>query len=207
MVFYLFWLETLIISVFNALKIFFCRGDEFDTKLETSTHKYAGVHVKYGSHFGTALGYLIVRIGIFFFYLIFIVVFIGFIMTAESSGHEVMNTLLFFNKSFNYALGGFVLNQAIQFIFNFLLNDDFKRTHARDFAAIFDGRQIIIHIAVVIGGVFGGFFGGAFSNDTGGFHANQMTVYLFVISIFCLVKTIFEVLKYKGLTMNMMTRK
>ncbi len=206
-VFYLFWLETLIISVFNALKIVFCRGDESDIRLETSTHKYAEIHVKYGSHIRKALGYLLIRIGIFFFYLLFIVVFIGFIITPSSGNHEVLDTMLFFNTSFNYALGGFILNQALQFIFNFILNDDFKRTHASDFAAIFDGRQIIIHIAVVIGGVFGGFYSGAFNNDSGGFHPSQMGIYLFIISVFCIVKTIFEVLKYKGLTSNMLIRK
>lgn len=207
MVFYLFWLETLIISGFNALKIVFCRGDEYENKLENSNHKFSDVHVKWGSHIAKAFSYFVIRVGIFFFYLLFIVVFIGFIMSGNDDDKQVMSTLLFFNKSFNYALLGFILNQAIQFIFNFILNDDFKRTHPSDFAAIFDGRQIIIHVAVVIGGVFGGFVGGAFTHDSSPTTPTyQMAVYLFVISVFCVVKTIYEVMKFKGIIAKQLAR-
>ena len=164
MVFYLFWIETLIISVFNALKIIFCRGEEFETRLEVSSHKLAEVHVKYGSHLRKAFTYMVVRIFIFFFYLLFIVVFIGFVIADDADKKEVFHTLAFINKSFNYALLGFILHQAIQFIFNFILNDEYKTTHASDFAAIFDGRQIIIHVAVVLSGVFGGFYNGSCSS-------------------------------------------
>ncbi len=207
MVFYLFWIETLIISFFNALKIIFCRGDEYENRLEMSTHKYALFHVKFASHIRKALAYLLVRIGIFFFYLIFIVTFIGFMMSANSDHYEIMETLLFFNRSFNYALLGFILNLGIHFVLNFILNEEYKQTHPSDFAAIFDGRQIIIHVAVVIGGVFGGFFGDVFSQSSQNHHLNQMTIYLFVISVFCIVKTLFEVFKFKGVTQNIITRK
>ena len=115
-----------------------------------------------------------------------------------------METLFFFNKTFNLALLGFILQQAVEFIFNFILNDEYKRTHPSDFAAIFDGRQIIIHVAVVVGGGFGGFFGGRFTDNPS---HNQMAVYLFVITVFCLVKIFYEVMKYKGLIMKMETRK
>ncbi len=200
MVFYLFWIETLIIAVFNALKIFFCRGDEYESRLEISNHSLAGIHVKYSSHFGKALSYLTIRIFVFFFYLIFIIVFIGFVMSKDSNDHQVFETVFFFNKTFNYTLLGFILNQAGLFIFNFILNDEFKRTHPSDFAAIFDGRQVIIHVAVVVAGVFGGFFGNTISNDK---KFNQMAVYLFAISVFCIVKIIYEVIKYKGIKLKM----
>ena len=203
-VFYLFWLETLIIAFFNFLKIIFCRGDEYDNRLEISTHKFADIHVKHGSHLRKAFAYLFVRIFIFFFYLLFIVVFIGFIMSKNSNSHEVMETLFFLNKTFNLALLGFVIHQSVEFIFNFILNDEFKKTHPSDFAAIFDGRQVIIHVAVVLGGVFGGMVGGRFSGNTG---SNPMFVYLFVISIFCAVKIFYEVIKYKGVVIKMTERK
>ncbi len=203
-VFYLFWLETLIIAFFNTLKIFFCRGDEYESRLETSNHNFAQIHVKYGSHLGKAISYLCVRIFIFFFYLLFIVVFIGFVNSAKSDSHQVMEIMFFFNKTFNFALLGFILNQAIQFIFNFILNDDYKRTHPSDFAAIFDGRQVIIHVAVVLGGVLGAFIGNTMSQRP---VSNQMMVYLLIISIFCLTKIVYEVVKVKGIEMKFETRK
>jgi hypothetical protein len=202
-VFYLFWLETLIIAFFNTLKIIFCRGDEYEQRLELSTHPFAVIHVRYGSHIFKALTYFITRLFIFFFYLLFIVVFIGLVMLNKSGSTQVIQTLFFYNTTFNIALLGFILNQALQFIFNFILDDEYKKTHPSDFAAIFDGRQLIIHIAVVLGGVFGGFFGGPFSDHPS---SNQMALYLFVISIFCSVKIGYEVLKYKGVTMNMQKR-
>ncbi len=203
-IFYLFWMETLIIAFFNFLKIIFCRGDEYDSRLEISSHKYADLHVKYGSHIRKAIVYLCVRLFFFFFYLLFIVVFIGFIMPKKAGTHEVLDTLLFFNRTFNLALLGFILNLAVQFIFNFILNEEYKRTHPSDFAALFDGRQVIIHVAVVLGGVFGGVFGGKFSNNTSS--SNQMAVYLFVITVFCVVKIIYEVMKSKGVITQMVMR-
>jgi hypothetical protein len=197
MAFYLFWIETLIIAFFNTIKILFCRGDEYDQHLEASKHKYADIHTNFGSHIRQALGYLFVRLFIFFFYLIFIVVFIGFLTSGPGSGQGVLETMFFFNKTFNYALLGFVLNQAIDLIFNFILNDEYKKTHPSDFAAIFDGRQVIIHVAVVIGGVFSGFF----DKFTASSEHKHMITSLFVISVFCLVKVIYEVLKYKGIAM------
>ena len=191
-VFYFFWLETLIIAVFNALKIVLCRGDEYDQKIEQS-HKILGqVHSSPVSHVGKAFRYLMMRIFIFFFYLLFIVVFIGFMHTNKEDSLANMQIGLFMNKSFNYAILGFVLSQALQFIFDFILNDEYKHTHTSDFASIFDGRQIIIHVAVVIGGVFGGFM------EKTGTENHFQLVSVFVMSVFCVVKTIYEIIKYTG---------
>jgi hypothetical protein len=191
-VFYLFWLETLIVAFFNTLKIIMCRGDEYDLKIEKSNAPFATLHVNYASHLKKAFGYLFVRIFIFCFYLLFIVVFIGVISASKDDTLTNAQIGLFLNKSFNYALLGFFIAQALDFVFEFILNDEYRHTHASDFASIFDGRQLVVHVAVVLGGVLGGFA----KNWTG--HEYSTWIPLFVVVIFCLSKTIFEIFKYKG---------
>ncbi len=192
-VFYLFWLETLIVSIFNAIKIVGCRGDEYDQKLHSSNHKYAGLHVNYLSHIGKASRYLLARIFIFFFYLLFIVVFIGFFANKQGGvkgGLGILDVLVFRHEAFNYTLLAFAINQLAQFIFDFYANGNYKRTHASDFASIFDGRQLVIHVAVVLAGIFGA-QGQIFGNKL-----NPSHVSIVMVTIFCIVKSIYEVFKY-----------
>jgi hypothetical protein len=186
-VFYLFWIETLIVAFFNFLKIIICRGDEYDVKIEKGNSKFGSLHVNYVSHFGKAIRYLIVRIFIFCFYMIFIVAFIGVIASTSHDRHVNFNIGFFQNRSFNFALLGFVISQALQFIFDFILNNEYQHTHSSDFASIFDGRQVVIHLAVVIGSFVGAFAQG---------HIGSEWTSISVILIFCIVKTIYEVFKY-----------
>ena len=187
-VFYLFWLETLIVSIFNAIKIFACRGDEYDEKLHSSNHKYASLHVNYFSHIGKASRYLLVRIFIFFFYLLFIVTFIGFLASQKTDdGLDIFKVIFFKHKAFNYTLLAFAINQLMQFLFDFYGNEDYKRTHASDFASIFDGRQLVIHVAVVLSGVLGS-QGSIFNTKI-----NTSYLSLIMVGIFCVVKSIYEV--------------
>ncbi|MGG9972723.1 DUF6498-containing protein [Ferruginibacter sp. SUN002] len=191
-VFYLFWLETLIVSVFNTVKIIACRGDEYENKLHDSTHKYAGIHVNYLSHIGKGLRYFFIRLFIFFFYLLFIVVFIGMFLTHRSGDNSIgmMKVFLFQDAEFNYTLLAFIINQIGLLIFDFYGNGNYKRVHSSDFASIFDGRQLVIHVAVVLGGVLG-------AQDKI-FNTKMDPTYtsIIVVSIFCIVKSIYEVFKY-----------
>jgi hypothetical protein len=197
-VFYLFWIETLIVAFFNFLKIIICQGDEYDISLEKGNSKFGSIHMHYGSHIGKAFRYLGVRIFIFFFYLLFIVTFIGVINSGSEERLTNFQMLLFLNRSFNFALLGLVIGQALQFIFDFILNDEYLHTHPGDFASIFDGRQVVVHVAVVLGGVLGGFVG----KQTNG----EIWVSMVVVGIFCVAKTIFEIIKYKG-TKNIFTER
>ncbi|UEG49818.1 DUF6498-containing protein [Ferruginibacter lapsinanis] len=192
-VFYLFWLETLVVSIFNAIKIIACRGDEYDVKLHSSNHKFADIHVNHWSHIGKALRYFFIRLAIFFFYLIFIVVFIGFFASNKTggSGLSILNVIIFRNETFNYTLLAFILNQVGQLIFDFYSNGDYKKVHPSDFASIFDGRQLVVHVAVVLGGVIGA-QGKIFNTKI-----EPNYVAIIVVSIFCVVKSIYEVFIFK----------
>ena len=67
---YIFWLEMLIVSTFLLLKILFSQGDS---------------NVTFASKFVLAAKFFVFRTGIFFFYLLFIVVFLGFLVTGRES--------------------------------------------------------------------------------------------------------------------------
>jgi len=191
-VFYLFWLETLVVAFFNSFKIMLCRGDEYDVKLHDSNHRYAGIHINHWSHIGKAIRYFIIRLFIFFFYLIFIVVFIGFFASGQKSGRgtHVLEVMLFRHQAFNYTLLAFVMNQVLQFVFDFYANGNYKRTHPSDFASIFDGRQLVVHVAVVLGGVIGA------QDQIFDVKLDKGYVSIIIVSIFCIAKSIYEVVKY-----------
>ncbi len=191
-VFYLFWLETLIIAVFNTLKIIGCRGDEFDEKLHNSNHPYKGLHVNYVSHAGKAIRYLLMRIGIFCFYLIFIVTFIGIMASQKSEHFSILSIILFRNPTFNYTLLAIILNQLRQLIFYFYINGDYKRTHPSDFASIFDGRQLIVHIAVVLGGVL------ASQKKIFNTDIEPGNISLIIVTIFCFAKSVYEIFLFNS---------
>ena len=189
-VFYLFWLETLIVAIFNTFKIIGCRGHEYSEKLHKSGHKYSGLHVNYASHTGKAIRYLLIRIGIFCFYLVFIVAFIGITAGKKNEKLSIFELMFFRNPAFNYTLVAFILNQLIQLMFNFYVNGNYKRTHPSDFASIFDGRQLIVHVAVVLGGFI------AAQKQVFNTSLNPDNISIVIVSIFCLVKSVFEVFKF-----------
>jgi hypothetical protein len=201
-VFYLFWLETLVVSVFNTIKIIGCRGEEYENRLHDSGHKYAEVHVNYLSHIRKGLRYFIIRLFIFFFYLLFIVVFIGFFVSSKTGNKatDVLGVILFQHAEFNYTLLAFILNQVGQLIFDFYANGNYKKVHPSDFASIFDGRQLVIHVAVVLGGILGA--------QEKIFNTTITAAYtsVIIVSIFCIVKSIFEVFKYNQ-EKNMMEKR
>lgn len=100
---------------------------------------------------------------------------------------DILNVLFFKHKEFNYTLLAFIINQLMQFLFDFYGNGDYKRTHASDFASIFDGRQLVIHVAVVLSGVIGA-QGEIFNTKI---NANYLS--LIMVGIFCVIKSIYEI--------------
>ncbi len=117
--------------------------------------------------------------------------FIGFFASRNTKdGIGILQVMVFRHEAFNYTLLAFILNQVLQFCFDFYGNGDYKRTHPSDFASIFDGRQLVIHVAVVLGGVIGA------QEKIFGNKIDPSYVGIIMVSIFCIVKSIFEVVKY-----------
>ncbi|MFZ4059026.1 MAG: DUF6498-containing protein [Ferruginibacter sp.] len=175
--FWFFWVETLIIAFFNCIRIVFSQSQlpgEVDTKKP----------MVYNT--GKGIKYLIIRFGVFIFYSIFIVVFIGFIANNNSDKSMVLGTLLFQNKLFNLGLLISFVSQCFHLIIDFFKSGAYYTASPDNFGAIFDGRQIVIHVAIVVGAL-------------GSMFITQNTSYghlggVFIISLLCIGKCFYDII-------------
>lgn len=178
--FWFFWMETLIMAVFNAIRIAFSQGQPADNVNTQQPLVY---------HTGKAIKYLFIRIGIFIFYSIFIITFIGFVANNSADKTNVFTTLLFQNKFFNLGLLISICSQGYYLIAQFFRNGTFFTARPDSYASIFDGRQLVIHVAVVLGAV-----GGSFLMKSSSFGKYSS---VFIISLLCICKCLAELFAYK----------
>ncbi|MEX1202207.1 MAG: DUF6498-containing protein [Ferruginibacter sp.] len=173
--FWLFWVETLIIALFNAIRIFFAQNHPKDQPFNSTEKKYNKL---------MSLKYMVARIGIFLFYSIFIITFIGFI-GSKGRYLEMLGIIFFQDILFNLAIALIVVSQTFYLIKFYFINKAYFYDNPKQYNAIFDGRQIVIHIAIVIGSFGVAFF---FKGDENvGYGA------IWMISILCLLKIFYEI--------------
>jgi hypothetical protein len=95
------------------------------------------------------------RSGLFLFYLLFIVVFLGLMVSAKSNdvkGTMTMFDVIFFKGSFyKITLLSFLLYNFIEFLVLFILNDEYKKAKPSDYNALLDIHILVVHIVVVLG--------------------------------------------------------
>ncbi|RYY48200.1 MAG: hypothetical protein EOO06_10915 [Chitinophagaceae bacterium] len=172
--FWLFWMETLIISVFNTVRVLYSQGLETGERAEQH---------RTDLNVGSAFKFLLIRIFVFLFYSLFIIVFIGVMSSNSKKGVEALSVIFFGNSLFNLALAITVASQSFYLIKYFFLNGAYLFSKPNQYPAIFDARQIVIHVAVVLGGV-----GTAFLFKDGAAKWGE----IWIIAIFCVIKCIFE---------------
>jgi hypothetical protein len=135
--FYVFWLETLALSFFNAMKIFFAEGSD-----------------ESGPHIQKAMSYFFFRLFILSFYLIFILVFIGLMMASkQGEGHEWVMYFLLIESSFKLTVVSFFLIKLVEFIYFYFVKNEKEMTSPDKYQRFFDARLIVIHV-VLVGGYF-----------------------------------------------------
>jgi hypothetical protein len=138
--FWMFWLETLIISFFDSIRILFT---------ETKEWQISFAHLNWAR----ATKFLIIRVAIFFFYSLFIIAFVGIVRNDSDDRMKVFYTLLFHNTLFNISILLIFLIQLNRLIKGFLMSGNYRFSRISDYTAIFDARQIFMHIAIVLGSV------------------------------------------------------
>lgn len=175
--FWVFWLETLIMAVFNMVRIVFSQN-----QLEGN----GGLPRQY--NIGKGFKYFMIRLFIFFFYSIFIIGFIGFVANTHGNKKELLATLLFQNRVFNLSLLISIFSQGYYLVFYFFRNRVYLTANPEQYAALFDGRQLVIHVAVVVGAV-----GSIYLNKNTSFGSYANT---FIISLLCICKCIVELFNY-----------
>lgn len=178
--FWFFWVETLIMAVFNSIRIV-CSQNNQPAAVNTGK---AFVY-----HFNKGIKYLLVRIGIFLFYSIFIIAFIGFAANNNADKGHILTTLVFQNRFFNLSLLISFVSQTYYLVFYFFRNDAYNTATPDSYAALFDSRQLVMHIAVVLGALGSMFL---IKNTSFGNYSS-----IFIISLLCICKCIAELINYK----------
>jgi hypothetical protein len=170
---YIYWLELLIISFFQLLKILFSQGDHKAT-IFTKT--------------GIAIKFFLFRTGVFLFYLLFIIVFLGFLVTGHEklTGTGIGQTILLRNPFFNVVLMNFFAYNLIEFIVVFIYMRQYTVSLPYDHFTIFDSHMIVVHIVVVLGSFLYEFI-------LKRFHAEHRDAMIACVCLFITVKIIVDI--------------
>lgn len=173
--FWLFWVETLDIGFFNCIRVLYSQAQVAGMSISPVRRRY---------NFLAALKYLLGRIVIFLFYSLFIIVFIGFVANSQGEEANILKTIAFLNPLFNLAIVLSVCSQSYYLIKNYFLNGAYQFSSPSQYPILFDGRQIVIHIAIVLGAV-----GSAFL-----FKDKSVAHYgaIWIIAVLCICKTIYD---------------
>ncbi|MDZ4758318.1 MAG: DUF6498-containing protein [Bacteroidota bacterium] len=182
-VIYLYWMETMIISFFSFIKIVSAQGDK-----PTGDVKFKAFVVT-GSKWKLGFKYLFIRIATLLFYLLFIVVFVGFIASNKGDGSKNFDLVLLRNPVFNLTLLLYTLSLGMDLMWHYFGNGEYLRAHPSDNASFIDGRTIVMHMVIVFGAV-------GFSFVKENYPYNGELAQLYFIGVFVLVKTIADVLLY-----------
>lgn len=135
---YIYWIELLIISFFQLLKIFISQG---------------GVEHSFFKKLKLAIKFFVFRTFIFFFYLMFIFVFLGILMkdNDKSENHTFAMTIILRAPFMKVVLLNFLLYNFVHFFVMFILSGEYKMSKPEDQFQLFDSHMIVVHIVVVLG--------------------------------------------------------
>lgn len=155
MLFYLFWWETVIMSIFQWLKMKKAsKQDVPDPNFTINGNPLSYEQVNNRKYMRRM--FLIVRTLMLLFYLLFIVVFVGFYIPAQNSDNEGMissaQAIVFADGWMRISFLIFLLVHGIDYV-NYIATKQYEETSLRQLGMPFDGRIIIIHV-VIVGGTF-----------------------------------------------------
>lgn len=166
--FYAFWLETLSITFLNTLAILFAQGEGWSLK-----------------NISLSLTFFIIQSGILFFYLLFIIVFIGLQMDYGTGPLHFVEVLILKEPMFRWTVLIFFAIKLIEMAYSYFFNKSYLVSVPSDFYYFFSPRTIVIHIVIVIG-----FFSYTFLKDQINNHAGLV---IFTV-VFVGTKILFELL-------------
>jgi hypothetical protein len=176
---YIYWLELLIISTFQLLKIMFAEGDEEATFFSKLT---------------IALRFFAFRTGIFFFYLIFIVVFLGFLISgkenSDGSGIQLFDVIFLKGNFYKITLLSFLVYNIVEFVVLFLLNGAYKNAKPEDNFIILEPHILVVHLVVVLGTFL-------YQGATENLHWNHKNAMIATVSLFVVIKIIIDIYRQR----------
>ena len=176
---YIYWLELLIISTFQLLKIMIAEGDEEATFFSKLT---------------IALRFFAFRTGIFFFYLLFIVVFLGFLISgkenSDGSGIQLFDVIFLKGNFYKITLLSFLVYNIVEFVVLFLLNGAYKNAKPEDNFIILEPHILVVHLVVVLGTFL-------YQGATENLHWNHKNAMIATVSLFVVIKIIIDIYRQR----------
>lgn len=147
---YSFWLETLGLSFFDAIRIAFAAK-----KPESSFH------------FTKAFRFFILRVGILLFYMIFLLVFVGIDISGKQGGVNFAMYLLLLEIPFRITILTFFSIKFLELIYRYFYLGERNTKSVDDYNKFFDSRLVIIHVVIVLGVFAFKFFNEKLGTHTG----------------------------------------
>ncbi len=139
---YLYWVQGIFVALSDSIKIVMSRGIN-----------EAGVVESKNKRISSAVKFFCLRLGIFFFYWIFLLAFVA--RAGDTANHAVVVQnyviIFFMDKSFNQVLLATFIAEAIAFLGTFIATEDYKTDLPSKYKLFFDARTIIMHIVIVLG--------------------------------------------------------
>jgi hypothetical protein len=176
---YIYWIELLIISTFQLLKIMVAEGDKQATFFSKSS---------------IALRFFAFRTGIFFFYLLFIVVFLGFLISAKNnsdgSGIQLFDVIFLKGNFYKITLLSFLVYNIVEFIVLFLLNGAYKNAKPEDNFIILEPHILVVHLIVVLGTFL-------YQGATENLNWNHKNAMIATVSLFVVIKIITDIFRQR----------
>ena len=145
--FYLYWWETVIISVFQFIKM-------------GKAQKLSEPNPNFSINDKTMIknSRLSTRFLMLVFYLFFIVIFVGVLSTMKENPTAFVRALLFTEPWVKVSFAGFFVTHLVEYIF-WRSNKEYEQTSLRELGTVFDTRVMVIHIVIVLG-TFAAMFAG-----------------------------------------------
>lgn len=179
-VIYIYWVELLIISFFELLQILTAKDGNF----ALSAKLFIGFK------------FMAIRLGIFFFYLSFLITFTGFMLSNkdDASSRDLISmaeALAFKGTFYRITLLSIFFSGALNFYFNFIANQKYKQTTPLNAFSYFDAHIIIVHIVVVLSTFL-------YKGMTEKMHLNHLTAIVACVSLFVVIKIVVDILRALG---------
>ncbi|MFN8283729.1 MAG: DUF6498-containing protein [Chitinophagales bacterium] len=178
---YIYWLEMLIVTGFLVLKIVFAQGDPQATVVNKMV---------------LAIKFLFMRCGIFLFYLLFIVVFLGFLVTGREHFRNtgIWQTLTLQDAFYKITLLNFILFNLVEFLMQFIASNNYRQAKPNDSFIIFDAHMLVVHLVVVLGSFLYKF---VLEN----MQADHRTAMLACVSLFVVIKIVVDIAKQNNVVL------
>lgn len=188
---YLYWWETVIISIFQFIKMGSAKKQTEPDPGFTINGKPLTINQVNSKRYMRAM-FVIIRLIMLFFYLIFIIIFIGILSSVKEGDMLGFAEALVFAEPWVLAsFLAFIFTHLVEYI-TWMREETYKTTSLRELSSPFDSRILVIHVVIVLGT-----FSAMFASEKL-FPETPNAGSIAYACIFVLLKVIVDIIAYKS---------